>query len=583
MTAVQLVLIQSEPETVLTRLFDELGVVYRRQPLLEAIACDSASERLALIISEKEMINADEAARARGTTLARLLAGYASVLIWPFEGTDKGILALNEWTGAKNEIHRPAVGSPYSAGRSSLCGPFAGLRFHSANPSDFGLVTHSSSHPVETIVGLGESSLFTRFQLPSAELFLVCSNAIFDPGTEALNNLSAAICFSGLVPLVLFLRHCRIVFWQSPCALANVIIDDPNLKPRYGFLDIKLLARCVADLRCAISIGFIPWNYKRASSSVVELFRSQWPRLSICVHGCDHTGAEFSTDTPAEALQLVARGLERMRSFTERTALSCDKVMVFPQGKFSAAAMQALAETELIAAVNTELVDFRTCRGVRAGQLLKPAITSYSGFPLFQRRPAESQIADFALDLLLGKPPLVVAHHDYFQNGMEPLISLVQSLNALDSSLIWTNLESVVSNTFSLRANPNSMADVHLFGSTARFAPGALPSKVHFSKMESAAKSVSVFIDGRELHCSRQNGSICFESSDTDQLAVVEVRTPQPGNLIFAHPPVKRRVKIAARRYLSEIRDNYLARVAWTKGTVSFLRRAIGGSRSRVN
>jgi hypothetical protein len=580
---VHLVLIQSEPESAVTRLFDQLGVVYQTRPLLEALASDSPSEKVALIISENEMINSHAVAQARGTTLVSLMAGYASVLIWPFEGTDKGVLALSEWTGAKNEVNHPALGTPFSAGRSSLCGPFAGLRFNSANPADFGLVTHQSSHAVETIVSLGESSFFTRFQLPSTELFLVCSGAIFDPDAEVLKNLSVANCFSGLVPLLLFLRRCRIAFWHGSRPLANVIIDDPNLKPRYGFLDIRLLARCVADLRFAISIGFIPWNYRRASSSVIEMFRSQWPGLSICVHGCDHTGAEFSTKTPAEALQLIARGLERMRSFTARTRLSCDKVMVFPQGKFSAAAMQAFAQTELIAAVNTELLDYQAGKGVRAGELLQPAVTAYSGFPLFQRRPPESPIADFALDLLLGKPCLVVAHHDYFEKGMGPLISLVQSLNALDSKLEWTNLESVVSKAFSVRAASNSVADVRLFGSPARFVPGDLPPKARFSKIQPPATSLDVLVDGRPLDWIREDGRICFESSNANQLTRIEVRAPKLENLALTRLPIKRRAKIAARRYLSEIRDNYVARAAWTSPAISFARRVTRGFRAHAD
>src|SRR6266480_717433 len=48
-----------------------------------------------------------------------------------------------------------------------------------------------------------------------------------------------------------------------------------------------------------------------------------------------------------------------------------------------------------------------------------PAITSYSGFPLFLRRPAGEPIANFALDLLLGNPCLVGMHHDYFRQGFE--------------------------------------------------------------------------------------------------------------------------------------------------------------------
>ena len=136
--------------------------------------------------------------------------------------------------------------------------------------------------------------------------------------------------------------------------------------------------------------------------------------------------------------------------------------MVFPRGEFSGSAMQALHESSFLAGVNTELIDSQANRGVPAGQLLQPAITSYSGFPLFLRRPAHEPIANFALDLLLGKPCLVGTHHDYFREGFERLAKLVNSLKRLDPGLSWSNLETIVSETYSVQTNAESHHDVRL-------------------------------------------------------------------------------------------------------------------------
>jgi len=57
----------------------------------------------------------------------------------------------------------------------------------------------------------------------------------------------------------------------------------------------------------------------------------------------------------------------------------------------------------MLSAVNTELVDCQTGAGVKGHELLRPAIMSFGGFPLFMRRRAEEASANFALDLLLGK------------------------------------------------------------------------------------------------------------------------------------------------------------------------------------
>src|SRR5207249_8763448 len=116
--------------------------------------------------------------------------------------------------------------------------------------------------------------------------------------------------------------------------------------------------------------------------------------------------------------------------------------------------------------VNTELIDERAQRGVRAGELLKPAITSFAGFPLFMRRKASQPIANFALDLLLGKPCFVVTHHDDFRQGMQPVASLVTALNALSPSLHWTNLATILSRTYSTRMNAALAVEVRLFASS---------------------------------------------------------------------------------------------------------------------
>src|SRR5690606_20120855 len=117
-----------------------------------------------------------------------------------------------------------------------------------------------------------------------------------------------------------------------------------------------------------------------------------------------------------------------------------ESVMVFPQGIFSAEAMCALRHSDLLAAVNTELIDFRSKAGVSGWELLKPAITSYSGFPLFLRRSPKESTANFALDLVLGKPVLAVTHHEFFAEGLPPFIDFVGRMNLLDSQLVWTNV-----------------------------------------------------------------------------------------------------------------------------------------------
>jgi hypothetical protein len=350
-----------------------------------------------------------------------------------------------------------------------------------------------------------------------------------------------------------------------------VIIDDLTLRPSYGFVNARSLARHVDVLGCAVSVAFIPWNCDRTSREVVEVFRARWPRLSLSVHGCDHVGAEFSTSSPAAAAPMIHLALDRMRSLSLRTGLDYDPVMVFPQGRFSSAAMEALRRSRFLAAVNTELADHQTQRGVRASELLRPAIASYAGFPLFLRRKLDEPIVNFALDLLLGKPCLIVTHHDNFQHGMQPFVSLVTALNALEPRLQWTNLAAIVSQTYSTRTAADVGAEIRLFAHSTSV--DLQTDDLTFSKQEPLAdEDAEVLVGGEVVKVHREASDIVFRGvASIKRPTTIDVKLPsEPVSLTTR--PLTYRARVGARRYLSEFRDNYVARSTWATAALRFIR-----------
>lgn len=567
----RLVLLDSARETPVGRLLEALGVVFETRSLAAAAEAseDSPATRRVLIVSEEQLASA---------RLKELLDRYRHILIYPFRGTPEGLRALSACVEGRAEVQHldGADDSRYSIGADfAASGPFAGLTVGPVDTmTDGPLVIRESPYAVESIVSIGGGGVFTRITFPSAELFVLSSTAVFDVEAEAVKNLDVQTCFSALVPLLFFLRHAQAVFWRTSSPGANVIIDDLNLRPRYGFVNARTLAEHVDDLGCAVSIGFIPWNCNRTSRKVVELFRSRWPRLSLCVHGCDHVGAEFSTGSVPATLSMIASSLDRMRSLNVRTGVRYDTVMVFPQGRFSRTAMDALRQSDFLAAVNTELVDHRTQRGVRAGELLRPAITSYGGFPLFLRRKLDAPIANFALDLLLGKPCLVVTHHDDFQRGMQPFVSLVDSLNTLAPSLQWTNLETIIGRTYSTRANPASTVDIRLFASSTAIRPHDAGGEISFSKAEPLAdKDFEILVAGQSVKGHRDGDDLVFRGAvSATQPTIVDVRVLPSATVPPTIHPLRYRGKVAARRYLSEFRDNYVARSSWATAAVRLIR-----------
>jgi hypothetical protein len=446
-------------------------------------------------------------------------------------------------------------------GARELVGPFAGLRIGTVKSvDDVALRVEGTSCPVDVVVKGNAGSLFTKFKLPGLNLFVASSANVFDVAAEHQRNLDIRDCFSGLVPLLFFLRHCQIALPKSPLRWANWIIDDPNLTPRYGFLDIRGLASCVRETRMAASIAFIPWNHRRTAKEIVSLFKQDWPKLSICVHGCDHTGSEFSTKTVSAALPLIDLAFRRMGELKAQTSLGFERVMVFPQGIFSREAMRGLRASEMLAAVNTELVDCETGNGVRGQELLKPAITSFGGFPLFMRRPAEEPSGNFALDLLLGKPCLVVTHHQYFEHGLTTLQSDVDRLNALEPELAWTNLERGIRSTYSVSSSSGRRRNVRLYSAQTTVQPQP-EETIFFTKPETDPENVEVFVNGTRLSCTPAEGGLQFTVNGADKEPMtVEARASIQG--LRSHPTQSRkyRLKVTARRYLTEVRDNYLYR-----------------------
>jgi hypothetical protein len=580
-----LVLLESAHAMPVERLLDALGVVCERRSLTQALQSTqgSSAEAPALILSEEQLARAAVGADP-ATPLKELLSRYRRVLVYPFQGTSDGLRALSACVHGRVEAAPVTVADgPYTVARGfTAAGPFAGLGVSVADRgADSRLSIQGCPYPVQQIISIGGGTLLARVALPTSELFVAASTAVFDPDAEVVQNLAVDECFSALVPLVLFLRHSGAAFWRTASSSANVIIDDVNLRPRYGFVNARTLARHVDDLACAVSIGFIPWNCNRTSVRVVDLFRSRWPRLSLSIHGCDHIGAEFSNGSPSASLAMIGLSLHRMRSLARRSGLRYDRVIIFPQGRFSRSAMVALRESTFVAAVNTELVDDRTQCGVRAVELLKPAITSYAGFPLFLRRKPGTAIANFALDLLLGKPCLVVTHHDDFQEGMESFVSLVGALNALEPTLRWTNLETIVSETYSSRPNAAGGLDIRLVApSTVLAAPGT-EGAIHFSKAEPQLdKSFEARVGGRRISGYRVGAEIRFSANAPHEgPAVVDVRpSPSEPTPTMARP-LTYCAKVAARRYLSEFRDNYVARSPWATAA---MRRIRGSQLARV-
>jgi len=338
--------------------------------------------------------------------------------------------------------------------QKEICGPMSGLSIDStlaAAPSLFGY--GSTSESVDPIIFCDDGWLFARIPGRASELFVATSEDTVELGAEQRANLQTSNLVSELLPFLLWIRYAFAgSCWEASICGANLIIDDPLLKPTYGFLDLSQLLDLVGP-DFAATIGFIPCNHKRTNPIFAEQVRRKYPWFSICVHGCFHSRGEFGSRPESELNELAWLARQGMEKHRELASIPFENIMVFPQGIFTKKALRCLRRAGYLAAINTEVRDNACESGVELRELLQPAVLCHGGTPLLTRRNVTDDISSFALDLLIGKPCLLVAHHDFFREGMSSLISLLSALNSLSAPLSWTNLESILRQNYWTREN----------------------------------------------------------------------------------------------------------------------------------
>lgn len=442
---------------------------------------------------------------------------------------------------------------------------FAGQSFAMKRPvpvSTFDL-SNADGRAIEKIMLADERPVFLRLQRGSCELFLLALAQLPDINERLSPSRGVEDYYDQLIPLLIFLRHCfGEMCWHGVESTARLIIDDPLLNQTYGFLNYGALRKSMRTGGYGTSIAFIPWNYWRTSKKKATGIFDQDPNLSICVHGCDHTNKEFE-ELDLGSLQWKAdTALRRMERHKSRTGLAFDPIMVFPQGRFSSSAMLALRTSGYLAAVNT--ICFPTNAGAEPltiADFLRPAITKFHGFPLFQRRYPR-RLVDFAFDVFLGRPVLIVQHHEDFRDGYQRLEAFVSGLHKLAPKLTWGALPDQLMRSCMVRSLAEGSMEVRFFTRRFRFKNAqSHRTGLVFSKEEPDASTISsVLVDGISAPFSVKNGLLAVEHQ-ADAGQVIDVRildkprspSPTPKRLGVTHT-----VAVSARRALSELRDNAL-------------------------
>jgi hypothetical protein len=478
-------------------------------------------------------------------------------------------------------IQNAAIGASYSvaADQKQICGPFAGLRLGQANPAtDY--VFAACSRLVSPLTSIDGRPQMVKMRRGNTQLFFRAATGVADIHSAATNKNPVGKWFPGLIQPAMLLRYMfPEEFWHQNERYASLVVDDPPLWPRYGYLNYESLLKQMDQHDFHTTIAFIPHNYRRSRPETVALFRQRPDRLSICFHGNDHTGAEFGEQSLPKLNQLLRSANARMERHEALTSLTCNRVMAFPQGVFSRQAMDALRSHNFLAAVNTEDHPAESAGQMELGDFIKPAILKYN-FPLFLRKPVERITAeDVAFNLFFHKPVLIGAHHDSFEDP-EILENAVETINSLCPRVHWSDLTTVVNNSYLTRKGASGVREIQMFsnsGSLGNHSERPVRLSIDLSD-GSPFQEKRLFLNGQcDLHDivapEDQRISLLLGPGKRISFDACKEEPPaQPPSFRFATT-----VRSFCRRRLSEFRDNYLYKAPAMLTAARTLQRRVQG------
>jgi hypothetical protein len=452
----------------------------------------------------------------------------------------------------------------FPASSATLSGELSSYSYPRKPDEAGGLILWSAGN-AQVVMMLDESPTFVFSSLGTASVFVWVTNVVFD----ILKPLTAEIEFEQAadqyIPAIIFLRfafgeHC----WHNPRPGAGLIIDDPLLRRSYGFIKFPQLLESARKHEYHVTLAFIPWNHWRTRTKSAQMFLSYSDCFSPCAHGCDHTNHEFRSADYEGLLRMTFAARQRMERHRERTGLTSEPLMVCPQEQYSLEAMRAFADSrQFVALICTACMPRNLpAPQIRGADLLLPAQDSFYGFPVFKRHYWNG-MAVFGMALFLGKPAILVEHHEFFRNGSAGAEEFAQRLAELRPDLKWKSLAETVTRTHARRRVSKNKVEVRFFTDTFYLEheveqPGEFRL---FRRLPETTHVERVRVGGRDVQFSRENGFLTFETQvqQPETLSIqVDVAPVKPTKSYS--PGVKYQASVALRRGLSELRDNIIAR-----------------------
>ncbi len=262
--------------------------------------------------------------------------------------------------------------------------------------------------------------------------------------------------FLALLPLMNFLRRLvEDVEWRSPAPRACFVFDDPSLhRLSYGFLDYRLLAEHAVRHNYFVSVATVPLDTWWVNSTVAATFHALSPRLSLLIHGNNHTSCELLLEEDKTTqLALAAQAIRRMERLEQRYQIPLLKIMEPPHGVMAYGSFAHLLALGYEAALGTSewLVRYNphTRWPATVGMERSEVV---GGLPVIPRiRMSPDWKNEVLLAAFLRQPIVLVGHHLDASDRLELLADFAGVINHLDGAGWASPLEMARSNYKHLR------------------------------------------------------------------------------------------------------------------------------------
>jgi hypothetical protein len=229
------------------------------------------------------------------------------------------------------------------------------------------------------------------------------------------------------------------------------MFDDPNLHWRsYGYVKYHELVEDACEHNYHVSFATIPMDGWHVHNETANLFRENPGRLSLLIHGNNHTYFELTeADTDASREALAAQALRRVQRFELLSRLEVSRVMAAPHGACNHEMANVLLRTGFEAAcisrsslmVRNPKTEWGPAFGLRLAESLGVGLPI---IPRFHIRWDETYVLFAAF---LGQPIIPVGHHEDLADDLR-LITRVAGLINETGDIRWMNMKSIARSNF---------------------------------------------------------------------------------------------------------------------------------------